>query len=33
MAVTEAEHASDFTWDYLENDPEVWRVRIGRTAV
>ncbi|HEU5418051.1 MAG TPA: DUF2249 domain-containing protein [Streptosporangiaceae bacterium] len=28
----EAEHAGDFTWDYLENGPEVWRVRIGRPA-
>ncbi len=25
-----AEHADDFTWDYLEQGPEVWRVRIGR---
>jgi uncharacterized protein (DUF2249 family) len=25
-----AEHAGDFTWDYLEEGPEVWRVRIGR---
>lgn len=33
MAVTEAEPASDFTGDYRENGPEVWRVRIGRTAV
>ena len=28
----EAEHAGAFTWDYLENGPEVWRVRIGRSA-
>jgi len=28
----EAEHAGGFTWDYLENGPEVWRVRIGRPA-
>ncbi|TDB97523.1 DUF2249 domain-containing protein [Actinomadura sp. 7K534] len=25
-----AEHPGDFTWDYLETGPEVWRVRIGR---
>ena len=25
-----AEHAGQFTWDYLETGPEVWRVRIGR---
>ena len=25
-----AEHAGDFTWDYLEEGPEVWRVQIGR---
>ncbi len=28
----EAEHANEFTWEYLEEGPEVWRVRIGRTA-
>ncbi|HWK28766.1 MAG TPA: DUF2249 domain-containing protein [Solirubrobacter sp.] len=27
----EAEHAGAFSWDYLEQGPEVWRVRIGRT--
>ena len=27
-----AEHADQFSWDYLESGPEVWRVRIGRTA-
>ncbi|TRY17391.1 DUF2249 domain-containing protein [Tessaracoccus rhinocerotis] len=27
-----AEHEGQFTWDYEENGPEVWRVRIGRTA-
>lgn len=27
-----AEHASQFEWDYLEQGPEVWRVRIGRTS-
>ena len=21
-----------FTWDYLEQGPEIWRVRIGRPA-
>ncbi|MCZ7589913.1 MAG: DUF2249 domain-containing protein [Gaiella sp.] len=28
----EAEHAGAFSWDYLEEGPEVWRVRIGRPA-
>ncbi len=28
----EAEHAGQFTWDYLEAGPEVWRVKIGRQA-
>jgi uncharacterized protein (DUF2249 family) len=28
----EAEHAGQFTWDYLESGPEVWRVRIGRAG-
>jgi len=27
----EAEHPGEFTWDYLESGPELWRVRIGRT--
>lgn len=27
-----AEHTDQFSWDYLESGPEVWRVRIGRTA-
>lgn len=27
-----AEHPGKFTWDYLEEGPEVWRVRIGRPA-
>ncbi len=27
-----AEMPGAFTWDYLEQGPEVWRVRIGRTA-
>lgn len=26
------EHGDTFTWDYLEEGPEVWRVRIGRRA-
>ena len=25
------EHEGEFTWDYLEQGPEVWRVRIGKT--
>jgi uncharacterized protein (DUF2249 family) len=28
-----AEKAGEFTWDYVEQGPEVWRVRIGRTLV
>lgn len=28
----EAEHNGQFTWQYLEEGPEVWRVRIGRPA-
>jgi uncharacterized protein (DUF2249 family)/iron-sulfur cluster repair protein YtfE (RIC family) len=28
----EAEHAGQFTWQYLECGPEVWRVRIGRAG-
>ena len=28
----EAEHTGQFSWDYLEQGPEVWRVRIGRPA-
>ena len=27
-----AEHPDQFSWDYLEQGPEVWRVRIGRPA-
>ncbi|MCX7521447.1 DUF2249 domain-containing protein [Microbacterium sp. STN6] len=27
-----AEHAGEFTWEYLEQGPEVWRVDIGRPA-
>jgi uncharacterized protein (DUF2249 family) len=29
----EAENAGEFTWEYLEEGPEVWRVRIGRTRL
>jgi len=25
-----AEHPGEYTWDYLESGPQVWRVRIGR---
>ena len=25
-----AEYADQFTWQYLERGPEVWKVRIGR---
>ncbi len=28
----QAEYTGQFTWDYLEQGPEVWRVRVGRTA-
>jgi uncharacterized protein (DUF2249 family) len=28
----EAEHTGDFSWEYREEGPEVWRVRIGRVA-
>lgn len=27
-----AEHAGEFTWEYLEQGPEVWRVVIGRVT-
>lgn len=27
-----AERAGEFTWDYQEQGPQVWRVRIGKTA-
>ncbi len=26
----QAELSGEFTWDYLEEGPEVWRVRLGR---
>jgi uncharacterized protein (DUF2249 family) len=28
----DAEHNGEFSWDYLEQGPDVWRVRIGRVA-
>jgi uncharacterized protein (DUF2249 family) len=28
-----AEHAGQFEWEPLEEGPETWRVRIGRTGV
>ena len=28
----EAQYAGEFTWDYLEAGPTVWRVRIGRAG-
>lgn len=27
-----AEHPDQFDWDYLEEGPQTWRVRIGRSA-
>jgi len=27
-----AEYQGKFTWEYLEQGPEVWRVRIGKSA-
>jgi len=27
----EAQHAGEYSWDYLESGPKVWRVRVGRT--
>lgn len=27
-----AEQPGTFTWDYLEQGPELWRVRLGRTT-
>jgi uncharacterized protein (DUF2249 family) len=26
----QAERSGQFTWDYLEEGPDVWRVRIGK---
>ncbi len=28
----QAERTGDFTWDYKEQGPTVWRVEIGKTA-
>ena len=28
----EAERPDEFDWDYIETGPQVWRVRIARTA-
>jgi uncharacterized protein (DUF2249 family)/iron-sulfur cluster repair protein YtfE (RIC family) len=28
----EAQHAGEYTWDYLDAGPEIWRVRIGRVG-
>ncbi len=28
----QAEHGGKFSWDYLEEGPDVWRVRIGRVT-
>lgn len=28
----EAEKTGEFTWDYLEEGPETWRVKIGKTG-
>lgn len=28
----QAEREGQFTWDYLERGPQVWRVRIGKPA-
>lgn len=28
----EAEHAGAYSWEYLEQRPQDWRVRIGRPA-
>lgn len=27
-----ATHPDEFTWEYLESGPELWRIRIGRSA-
>lgn len=27
-----AEHQGKFTWNYLEQGPQVWRVKIGKPA-
>jgi len=28
----QAEHGGEFSWEYLESGPEVWKVRIARIA-
>ncbi len=28
----QAEQTGKFTWDYVEQGPEVWRVKIGKTG-
>jgi len=28
----EAQHAGEYTWEYLDAGPEIWRVRIGRAG-
>jgi len=28
----QAEHGGQFLWDYVESGPEVWKVRIGKSA-
>lgn len=28
----QAEHEGEFSWEYLASGPDVWKVRIGRTA-
>lgn len=28
----EAEHPGQFSWDYIEQGPQVWRVKIGKLA-
>jgi uncharacterized protein (DUF2249 family) len=28
----EAQYAGEYTWEYLEAGPAVWRVRIGRVG-
>jgi uncharacterized protein (DUF2249 family) len=28
----QAERTGQFTWDYLESGPDVWRVRIGQAG-
>jgi len=27
-----AEHEGEFSWDYLEEGPQAWRVKIGRVV-